>query len=73
MNVRCAEQKGLSITIVGAGLSLIVKMAGDIISCAEWLFEYPEIVPLDEDGACRALVKLTIESEFELMEEVVMP
>ena len=57
--------------IVGAGLSLIVKMAGDIRSCAERLFEYPEIAPLDEDGARRALVELTIESQFELMEEVV--
>ena len=57
--------------IADAGLSLIVKMAGDIRSCSERLFEYPEIVPLDEDGARRALVKLTIESEFELMDDVI--
>lgn len=71
MAVHRTNQKGLPIMVVGAGLPLIVKMAGDVKSYAERLFEYPEIGPLDEKEARRALVKPAIESDVEFIDEAV--
>jgi hypothetical protein len=52
---KCAQQQ-LPIALVGAGLPQLVGNAGRAKSYAERLFEYPEIGPLKELEAKRALV-----------------
>jgi AAA ATPase domain len=52
---KCAQQQ-LPIALVGAGLPQLVGNAGRAKSYAERLFEYPEIGPLKEPEAKRALV-----------------
>ncbi|HPE29935.1 MAG TPA: AAA family ATPase [Parvularculaceae bacterium] len=57
MAIHRVDQKRLPLLVVGAGLPLLVKLAGDAKSYAERLFDYPDIGPLDDDAAKRALVK----------------
>lgn len=52
---KCAQLQ-LPIALIGAGLPQLVGRAGRAKSYAERLFEYPEIGPLNEDAARRALV-----------------
>ncbi len=56
MAVHRTDQKKLPIMIVGAGLPLLIKLSGDAKSYSERLFEYPDIGPLDDGEARRALV-----------------
>ena len=51
---RCAQQQ-LPIALMGAGLPQLVGRAGRAKSYAERLFEYPEIGPLKESEAKKAL------------------
>ncbi len=51
---RCA-QRGLPLALIGAGLPQLVGQAGRAKSYAERLFEYPEIGPLSDAEARRAL------------------
>ena len=51
---KCA-QTGLPILLIGAGLPQLVGQAGRAKSYAERLFEYPEIGPLSEMAARKAL------------------
>jgi hypothetical protein len=51
---QCA-QRGLSLTLVGAGLPQLVGQMGRARSYAERLFEFPEVGPLDQEAAKRAL------------------
>jgi len=52
---KCAQLQ-LPIALIGAGLPQLVGRAGRAKSYAERLFEYPEIGPLKENEARRALV-----------------
>jgi hypothetical protein len=52
---KCAQLQ-LPVALIGAGLPQLVGRAGRAKSYAERLFEYPEIGPLKEDEAKRALV-----------------
>jgi hypothetical protein len=53
--VHRVNQKGLPITVVGAGLPQLVGNAGDAKSYAERLFLFPELGPLDAAAAKQAL------------------
>ena len=52
---RCA-QAALPIVLIGAGLPQLVGRAGRAKSYAERMFEFPEIGPLDDEDARKALV-----------------
>lgn len=52
---KCAQLQ-LPVALIGAGLPQLVGRAGRAKSYAERLFEYPEIGPLKEEEARRALV-----------------
>jgi hypothetical protein len=53
---RCSQQQ-LPVCVVGAGLPQLRGRAGNAKSYAERLFDYPEVGPLPELAARRALVK----------------
>lgn len=69
---KCAQLQ-LPIALIGAGLPQLVGRAGRA-SYAERLFEYPEIGPLKEEEARRALVvpakELGVDYEEEALEEI---
>ena len=71
---KCAQLQ-LPIALIGAGLPQLVGRAGRAKSYAERLFEYPEIGPLKEDEARRALVvpakALGVDYEEGALEEIV--
>ncbi len=50
-------QRGLPVTMVGAGLPQIAELAGDAKSYSERLFKFPRIGNLDDEDARAALVK----------------
>lgn len=52
-----AVQRGLPVTMVGAGLPQIAELAGDAKSYSERLFKFPRIGNLDDQDARAALVK----------------
>lgn len=52
-----AVQRGLPVTMVGAGLPQIAELAGDAKSYAERLFKFPMIGNLEEADAARALAE----------------
>ncbi|MDE0304238.1 MAG: ATP-binding protein [Albidovulum sp.] len=56
MAIHRTDQKQLPLMIVGAGLPLLIKLTGDAKSYSERLFDFPEIGPLDDVEASRALV-----------------
>ncbi len=56
-------QRGLPITMVGAGLPQIAELAGDAKSYAERLFKFPRIGNLDASDAHKALVDPAVEEE----------
>lgn len=70
---KCAQLQ-LPIALIGAGLPQLVGRAGRAKSYAERLFEYPEIGPLNEDAARRALVvparDLGVDYEEGALEEI---
>lgn len=51
------SQKQLPLVLTGAGLPQLVALAGRSKSYTERLFDFPNIGPLNEDAAYRALVK----------------
>lgn len=65
------DQKKLPLLVVGAGLPLLVKLAGDAKSYAERLFDYPEIGPLSEKESRRALAKPAAEAGVRYDEEAI--
>ena len=65
MAIHRTDQKQLPLMVVGAGLPLLIKLTGDAKSYSERLFDYPEIGPLDEIEARRALVAPAEEAEVE--------
>lgn len=70
---KCAQLQ-LPVALIGAGLPQLVGRAGRAKSYAERLFEYPEIGPLKEDEAKRALViparELGVEYEEAALAEI---
>jgi hypothetical protein len=70
---KCAQLQ-LPVALIGAGLPQLVGRAGRAKSYAERLFEYPEIGPLKEDEARRALViparELGVEYEESALVEI---
>ena len=52
-----ASQRSLPIIFVGAGLPQIAALAGNAKSYAERLFDYPEVGPLEDAAARRALAE----------------
>lgn len=55
MAIHKVSQKRLPIVLIGAGLPQLVANAGHSKSYAERLFDFPEVGPLGEDDAKRAL------------------
>lgn len=49
------QQRQLPFVLVGAGLPILTRLAGESKSYAERLFDFPEIGQLDEKDAARAL------------------
>ena len=62
MAIHRTDQKQLPLMVVGAGLPLLIKLTGDAKSYSERLFDFPEIGPLDETEAYRALVAPAMEA-----------
>ena len=56
MAIHRTDQKQLPLMVVGAGLPLLIRLTGDAKSYSERLFDFPEIGPLDDAEASRALV-----------------
>lgn len=50
------QQRQLPVVLIGAGLPILPRLAGDSKSYAERLFSFPDIGPLRPDDAKRALV-----------------
>ena len=71
MAIHRIDQKQLPLMVVGAGLPLLIKLTGDAKSYSERLFDYPEIGPLDEAEAHRALVAPAREGGIEFDDEAV--
>ena len=71
MAVHRVDQKKLPVLIVGAGLPLLVKLTGEAKSYAERLFQYPDIGPLNEDEARRALVEPLLDADVHIDEDAV--
>ncbi len=64
---KCAQHQ-LPIALIGAGLPQLVGQAGRAKSYAERLFEYPEIGPLKENEARKALVAPAKQRDVEFEE-----
>lgn len=76
MALHKCTQKQLPVTIVGAGLPQLVGQAGRAKSYAERLFEYPEIGPLPDSAAEKALrlpaQKLGVEYSDGALQEILL-
>jgi hypothetical protein len=59
-------QRQLPITLVGAGLPQLPRLAGEAKSYAERLFRFPRLGPLDEHAATDALVDPALELGVEI-------
>ena len=55
MAIHKVQQESLPIVLVGAGLPVLAKLAGESKSYAERLFDFPEIGPLSETDAALAI------------------
>jgi len=67
---RCAR-RALPVTLVGAGLPQMPRLAGEARSYSERLFRFPEIGPLEPAAARDALVLPAGEGGLELADEAV--
>lgn len=56
------QQRQLPLVLVGAGLPIMPRLAGNSKSYAERLFQFPEIAALEPEDAARA-IRLPIQSE----------
>jgi hypothetical protein len=57
MAMHKVQQKQLPLVLVGAGLPVLPGLAGDSKSYAERLFSFPNIGPLTQDDAAKALAE----------------
>ena len=55
MGMRKMQQRQLPLVLIGAGLPILTRLAGESKSYAERLFEFPSIGPLSEADATKAL------------------
>ena len=55
MAVHKMSQRQLPLVLIGAGLPQLLALAGDSKSYAERLFDFPEVGPLEEQDAIRAI------------------
>lgn len=60
MAMHKVQQKQLPLVLVGAGLPVLPGLAGDSKSYAERLFSFPNIGPLTQDDAAKALAEPTM-------------
>lgn len=68
MAMHKVQQEGLPIVLVGAGLPLLPRLAGESKSYAERMFDFPELGPLAPIDAARALTE-PIAEEGESIEQ----
>lgn len=72
---KCAQHQ-LPMALIGAGLPQLVGQAGRAKSYAERLFEYPELGPLSQPEAIKALVapaeKLAVQYEPQALAEILL-
>jgi hypothetical protein len=66
-----AVQRQLPITLVGAGLPQLPRLAGEAKSYAERLFKFPTIGRLAHDEAARALVEPAMELDVDYEDDAV--
>lgn len=68
------QQRVLPLVLIGAGLPILPGLAGESKSYAERLFQFPEIGPLSEQDAARALRKpvqaLGVDFEAKALQEI---
>ena len=68
------QQRQLPLVLVGAGLPILPGLAGDAKSYAERLFSFPDIGPLQEEDAAKALQDPVMDEgvafEVEALEEI---
>jgi hypothetical protein len=64
-------QRQLPITLVGAGLPQLPRLAGEAKSYAERLFKFPQIGELEHGEAARALTEPARQQDVEFTEEAV--
>jgi hypothetical protein len=62
-------QAGLPLVLFGAGLPQLAALAGSAKSYAERLFEYPEVGPLDAQGAHDAILLPVLDAGAEITRE----
>lgn len=74
MSIHRISQQGLPLVLVGAGLPQLPAIAGDSKSYAERLFDFPDIGPLDDADARRALTeplqKVEVHFSSDALEEI---
>ncbi|MFT4060676.1 MAG: AAA family ATPase [Legionella sp.] len=68
------QQKRLPLVLIGAGLPILPALAGDSKSYAERLFQFPNIGPLSEEDANKALQdpvnEVDVEFSLEALKEI---
>ena len=62
MGMHRMQQRQLPLVLLGAGLPILPRLAGNSKSYAERLFQFPEIVALEPEDAAKA-IKLPIQEE----------
>lgn len=65
------QQRQLPLVLVGAGLPVLARLAGDSKSYAERLFSFPNIGPLESEDASRALTRPAEEEEAKFESDAV--
>ena len=65
------QQRQLPLVLVGAGLPVLARLAGDSKSYAERLFSFPNIGPLESEDASRALTGPAEEEEAKFESDAV--
>jgi len=74
MGMHKMQQRQLPLVLVGAGLPILPGLAGDAKSYAERLFSFPDIGPLQEEDAAKALQDPVMDEgvafEVEALEEI---
>ncbi len=63
VSIHRVSQEGLPVLLVGAGLPQIARLAGEVKSYAERLFQYPPVGALDDAAAGQAIEKPIIDED----------
>ncbi|HAH31563.1 MAG TPA: AAA family ATPase [Elusimicrobia bacterium] len=74
MGMHKMQQRQLPLVLIGAGLPILTRLAGESKSYAERLFEFPSIGPLSETDATKALrdpvVRAGVDFSNDAIEEI---